>query len=138
MKPGSEGNLFVIRVERGEEIIGSILKLCEGNKIFGGTFTGIGAVERAELAHYDIIKKAYTNKVYDELLELTSLTGNVSSLDGKPYVHAHATLANNKMESIGGHLKSAVVGVTCEIFLTARPEIKRKYSEGMGVNLLEL
>lgn len=41
-------------------------------------------------------EKRYVSATLEEDMELTSLTGNVSSMDGEVYLHLHANFANEQ------------------------------------------
>ena len=84
---------YVISIGRGEEIIKSLLDFCEKNKIKLGHFSGIGAVNKAELAHYSVETKKYSTKIIEKPLEILNLSGNVTTMEGKCYIHAHIALA---------------------------------------------
>jgi hypothetical protein len=139
MKYKAEDSFFIIRIDRGEEIIAKLMEFCRENNVFCASFTGIGAVEKAEIGHYDVETKEYSSQTYEEKLEITNITGNIATMNNEPYIHAHVMLSDKEMKLIGGHLKSAVVAATCEIFLTTvATKVNRKYSEEIGLNLLEL
>src|SRR3989338_3358668 len=124
---------YVISIDRGEEIIKSLLNFCEKNNIRLGYFSGIGAVNSVELAHYSVETKKYSTKVINEPLEILNLTGNITSMEGKCYIHAHIALSDEKMNAVGGHLKSAVVSAACEIFLVKiGSEAERYYDKSIG------
>lgn len=132
-------NGYIIRIDRGELIIGSLKKFCKKNKVSLGSFSGLGAVGVAELAHYIVENRRYTTKKFKEPLEIVNMSGNVALMKGEPYVHCHATLSNQKMQAFAGHLVEAKVAATCEIFLlTFSGKIDRKHDEKTGLNLLEL
>ena len=129
----------VISIGRGEEIIKSLLDFCEKNKIKLGYFSGIGAVNNVELAHYSVETKKYSTKIIEKPLEILNLSGNVTTMEGKCYIHAHIALSDEKMDAVGGHLKSAVVSAACEIFLVKiGSEAERYYDKSIGLNMLKL
>ena len=129
---------YVISIDRGEEIIKSLLDFCEKNKIKLGHFSGIGAVNKAELAHYSVETKKYSTKIINEPLEILNMAGNVTTMGKKCYIHAHIALSDEKMNAIGGHLKSAVVSAACEIFLVKiDSEVERIYDKSIGLNMLK-
>ena len=139
MKYKSQGPFFVIRIDKGEEIFSSLIQFCKENNISSGSFVGIGATAKAELAVYDLEKKQYNIKTYNQPLEITNITGNITLMDNEPVVHAHITLSDEQMNVVGGHMKSAVVSLTCEIYLTKLDaQINRKKDEETGLNLLDL
>ena len=130
---------YVIRLERGEKIIDSIKNFCEKNKIKCGYFFGIGALDNVELAHYIVENKKYTSKVFKQPLEITNMTGNVTTMDNKVYLHCHITLGDEEMKVISGHLVEGKIAATCEIVLVSLDaKIKRKHDEFIGLNLLDI
>lgn len=131
-------NDYIISIGRGEEIIQTLMGFCEKNKIGLGHFSGIGAVNKAELAHYSVEAKKYSGKTINGPLEILNLTGNITSMGGKCCIHAHITLSDEKMNAIGGHLKSAVVSAACEVFLTDfGSKAEREYNKEIGLNMLK-
>ncbi len=127
---------YILRFDRGEEVMNELQQFCAEHKVRAGTFWGLGAAEGIELAEYDLKKKEYRSKEYSEMLEIASLTGNVALIDGKPALHAHGVFST--LENVyAGHVMKLVVGVTCEITLTVLPgEMKREYNEEIGLKLL--
>ena len=68
-----------------------------------------------------------------------SLYGNITTVEGKPFIHAHIALGDNTLAVRGGHLREAVVSVTCEVTLTRfRDDIGRKKDETSGLWRLAL
>ena len=47
------------------------------HRIAGGFFFGLGALDRVELANYDVSKKKYSSKKFTQALEMTSLLGSI-------------------------------------------------------------
>ena len=129
---------YVIVLSKGEKIIESLTELLIKNEMPMAYFWGIGAVSEAELAHFNLEKKEYSYKKFKGQLEIVSMIGNLAWLEGKPVVHAHISLGDNKMRLSGGHLKEATVSATCEIVLKVFEEkVERKHDPEIGLNLLK-
>ena len=129
---------YVIRLEKGEELIRALSEFCASNKIIFGYFYGVGAISKVELAHYSLETKEYSSRIIEEPLEICSLSGNVALLDGKISLHIHIVVSDREMKTYGGHLKEAVISATCEIFLKRiNSEVNRKFSEEIGLNLFD-
>ena len=63
----------------------------------------------------------------------------ISTVDGKPFIHAHVALGDNTFAVRGGHLKEAVVAAACEVVLVRfRDEIGRREDEASGLWRLAL
>lgn len=131
-------NTIVLRLEKGEEVIESINELCIKEKIKAGTITGLGATNNITIGLFKIDEKKYYSNSYNEDFEITNLTGNISVMNDKPYLHIHGTFGRIDGSCVGGHLNKAVISATCEIFITVIDgNIGRKFDENIGLNLIE-
>ena len=136
MQYRQSGNTWTVRLDLGEEIIAQLKKLCEDERIRLGRVEAIGATDRAVIGVYDLEKKEYYPEEISEFMEITSLNGNITTMDGKPYIHLHATLADQRHAVHGGHVVEMRVGATCEMFITVpEGEISRTRDEALGINL---
>ena len=116
----------------------AIKKFCKENNITSAHVSAIGAVSFAELGIYDLQKRDYFVKKFEQPLELTNLTGNVALYENDILVHAHATFSDEQSKAVGGHLKSAVVSFACEIFLTElKEQLNRTFDEETGLKLIK-
>ena len=71
-------------------------------------------------------------------MEITSLLGNVSQMNGEVYLHLHITLADENYNVHGGHLTSAVISATGEIIIdTIDGIVDREFDEEVGLNLFK-
>lgn len=139
MKYKKQKNTYIIRLFKGEKIIEALTKFLTEQKITSAYLLGIGAVSEAELAHYDLEKKKYSSKKFNEQLEIINMTGNIALLEGKPMIHTHIALGDKGMKVLGGHLKEATVAATCEIILkTFEENLEREHDPEIGLNLLKL
>ncbi len=133
------GPTYVVRLDAGEKIIETLTALCEREAIGGGYFSGLGAIGEAEIGRFDPSVQAYDWTVLSGPYEIVSLCGNITAVDGRPFLHAHIALGDNTFAVKGGHLKEAVVSVTCEITLVRfKDEIRRKKDEASGLWKLAL
>ncbi len=132
------GETYYVRLDRGDEIIGSLMEICEKEKIMSATYSGIGGCGSAEIQTFIPETGQFEMRYLNGMLELVSLNGNfVSDESGKLYHHTHAAFAykeNNEHLMDAGHIKSVVVLYTAEIEL--RPVvggiIRRKYDPETG------
>jgi uncharacterized protein len=132
------GDRIFVRLDRGEELLVALTRFCKDQGIGCASLTGIGAVEDSVLGYYDLGLFTYLNKTIPGVCELVSLTGNVTLVDGEPFIHAHACLGRRDLTILGGHLVQATVAVTAEVFLdpcegslerVLDPEVKLKLIE---------
>ena len=131
-------NTYVFSLKRGEELLEGIKEFCREHRVEAAFFHAIGAVNEVELAWYDLGAKQYVTTLFQEDLELVSLTGNVSKLGNNLVVHSHGVFSNKAMETKAGHVNKAVVSGACEIILTQlKGKIDRAFDEDTGLNLMQ-
>jgi len=131
------GDMYVLRLEIGEEIVSQLTGFCKAHGIGAGTVAGIGVVRRAKISYFDVRSGQYQHHAIEDYMELTSLMGNISIMEGVPYPHLHATLADKNFNLLGGHLSEAEIGVTGEIVLEPLEGVlERKHYQESGLNLL--
>ena len=119
------GDAVYIRVDRGEEIIASILTVCAREGIASATYSGIGGCSAAEIQTFDPALGQFQTERLEGMLELVSFMGNViSDGDGNRHHHTHALYAyvdGGAHKTRGGHIKSSTVLYTAEIELRPVP-----------------
>ena len=129
---------FVLRIEKGESAINTITQFCLEHKIESGFFNGIGAVDMAEIAHYNLQTKQYSTKQIEKPLEVTNITGNIAWYNEAPIVHAHVTLSDDEMRAIGGHVVELRVSGTLELFFTSTKKLVKDVDPVTGLKLFSL
>jgi predicted DNA-binding protein with PD1-like motif len=137
MKSRKVDRCFIMRLEKGEEVMKALRGFLLKEKISSAAFKGIGALQHATIGFYDLSKKKYYWQDFREC-EALSLSGNASLLKKGLFIHAHIVLSDSTFCCYGGHLKEAVVGATLEIVLQPFKAIERKFDRETGLNLLDL
>ena len=139
MKYQRFGERTEIRFESGDEFIASLTAFAQADAISFAVFSGLGAVRRARIAFFNIDTREYQTHELDEQFEVVSLIGNVALRDGKPLVHAHASLARKDLSVLGGHVMELVARPTIELWLRreAAP-VSRVPDEESSLALLDL
>ena len=130
-------NKWIVRIDKGEEVIQTIKKVCEDNKIKLGSISGIGAADRVTIGLFNTKNKQYQSQELIGDYEITNLSGNISTMNGEIYLHLHIGLSDSKYNAYGGHLTSAVISGTGEIIIEEiEGEIEREFNKEVGLNLL--
>lgn len=139
MRYKKTGSLFILRIDRGEEIVTTLKQFCTEQEISLGTVQGIGAINNAVIGLFATATKEYHTVTLSGDHEITSLIGNISTMDKQIYLHLHATLSDASHRAFGGHLTSAIVSGTCEIFIhTIDGRVDRTFDAGVGLNVFDL
>lgn len=129
---------YVIRLNKGEEVISSLKELCKNEDIKLAEITGLGAANLVEIGVFNVNTKEYNTKIFEGMFEITSLVGNVTRKDGEVYLHIHINFGDEDGIVKGGHLVRTNISATSEIILRKiEGEVGRKLSEEIGLNLLE-
>ena len=115
------GSTIYIRMDRGDEIIKSLISICQRERIRSATFNGIGGCSSAEIQTVDPAAGAFHTEEKRGMLELVTLMGNIiSDGDGSLHHHTHAMFSyveDGEHKVLAGHLKETVVLYTAEIEL---------------------
>ena len=129
---------ILARIDKGEEIIEKLMEICEKEKVKLANVNALGAVNDFTVGLFDTKEKKYFSKNYTGDYEIVSLTGSVSTMDGKLYNHIHMSAGDKENKVVGGHLNRAVVGATCEMFIfVVDGQVDRKFNQEVGLNLLK-
>ena len=129
---------YVLRLDPGEEVVASLSKLVEEKGITLATISALGAAKDVTLGVFDSVNKKYLSQRCQGTYEIAALVGNVTRMDGAPYLHLHITIANPEGEVRAGHLSACTISATMELFLQVwEGQVGRKFSETVGLNLME-
>lgn len=88
------GNDVVLRIQKGEEILTCLKEVCEKEHITLGSVTGLGAVGEVTLGVFNRENFAYEKQTYTGDMEIASCVGNISTMEGKNYLHIHMVVGN--------------------------------------------
>jgi predicted DNA-binding protein with PD1-like motif len=139
MKYQKDGNTVFVVVDRGEDLFSSLYKVQEELGFTGAQVKGIGALKNTEIGFFHCDEKNYDRVVLEEERELLSMDGNFTFNEGKPFFHLHVVLGNDDYTTSGGHLFSATVAVTLEVYLQINNlRVERHPNKEIGLNLCEL
>lgn len=130
------GDTLVIRMDRGEEIIQSLRLAAEKEGVRLASVEALGAVDDFTVGVFDTVEKQYHANHFTGAFEIVSLTGTVTTQDGKFYAHLHMSAGDREGRVFGGHLNSATVSATCEMVVRVLDgRVERQFDEGVGLNL---
>lgn len=88
------GETYYIRMDKGDEIVSGLLKVCEKEQISSAVFSGIGGLSEACVQIFIPEEGAFEDENIRGTLELVSLNGNiVSDREGALYHHTHALIS---------------------------------------------
>lgn len=131
------GNKILVRIDKGEEIVSNLEKVCIENNIKLWSIQWIWATNKVTIWLFATKNKKYYSKEFTGDFEIAPLVWNISTMNGKTYLHLHINIGDDKQNSYSGHLNSAIVSATFEWIIDIIDwEIDRKFNEEIGLNLI--
>jgi predicted DNA-binding protein with PD1-like motif len=118
MKQFASSNSTLLVLKRGEELHSALATFARETGITSAWLSGLGGAARATLGYYSLETKSYQWQEFEGPLEILSLTGNLSMVDGEPFWHIHGSFSDTELQAVGGHVKELTVGPTCELLIT--------------------
>jgi predicted DNA-binding protein with PD1-like motif len=107
--------IHVFRVKPGQELLDSISRYCQENRVSSGTIIGIiGSVENAKLNFLKALPGKYDSVDYSGPLEIVCAQGSIALKDDTLIIHIHIQLSGQDICS-GGHLAGATIFSTAEV-----------------------
>lgn len=116
-------NKIFVRMDRGEEIISTLLGICKTESIHTATFTGIGGCSEVTKLTYRPSSDSYEEHIVKSNLDVALIHGNITTDEtGILCHHTHSVMSytkeNDETEILAGHTLRAVVSYAAEITLT--------------------
>lgn len=130
---------YVLSLDNHVEVVEALSAFCREKNILAGSILGLGAINEATFRFLNPATRQYVDKSFDEQMEITNLTGNISQKDGAPYLHIHITASRSDYSCIGGHLLSARINGACELVVEDFGQVHagRRADAETGLNLYD-
>ena len=121
---------------KGDNINKTFESFAEVKGVGCAWLNGIGALENPEIGYYSLEDKSYYRKTFKGEYELTSLIGNITLKEGKPFSHTHITFSDTEFRVFGGHLFNANITAAGEFIMQfGSDEINREMNTEIGLPL---
>jgi predicted DNA-binding protein with PD1-like motif len=109
---GERDHLVVL--EKEEPVVACLLRFAAAEGIEGGWVSGLGSVKRVELGYYDLPKRTYLKRTFEDDVELVGASGNLAMKGEERILHLHASVSGPDLAAFAGHVFEATVAVTAE------------------------
>ena len=130
------GGDYLVRINRGEEVLEQLAAFCCAEGVKLASVTGIGATDQVTVGLYDVGEKAYHKETLTGPMEITSLVGSITTEGEEPYLHLHITVCGHDLAVKGGHLNACRISATCELHIHAMDgRVGRQYDAETGLKL---
>ena len=136
MKFRMEKSRAYMTLAKGDNINKTFESFAEVKGVGCAWLNGIGALENPEIGYYSLEDKSYYKKTFKGEYELTSLIGNITLKEGKPFSHTHITFSDTEFRVFGGHLFNANITAAGEFIMQfGSDEINREMNAEIGLPL---
>ena len=136
MKFRMEKSRAYMTLAKGDNINKTFESFAEVKGVGCAWLNGIGALENPEIGYYSLEDKSYYRKTFKGEYELTSLIGNITLKEGKPFSHTHITFSDTEFRVFGGHLFNANITAAGEFIMQfGSDEINREMNREIGLPL---
>lgn len=139
-----EKSTIYLRVDKGEEVVETIKRVCAQEQVKGGYFQGIGACDAAVLSTWITEREDFIQHDLSGMLEMISLMGNILTDQNEELLtHSHAVFSyltdDGEVGVTAGHLEEAWISYTGEIVLTpAEEKISCMFDQRAGIDVWKL
>jgi predicted DNA-binding protein with PD1-like motif len=131
-------NRYIVSIDNHTEIVKALNAFCKEKGIQSGSISGIGAIGELTLRFFNPKTKAYDDKTFREQMEISNLTGNISSMDGLVYLHLHITVGRSDYSALAGHLLFATLNGAGEFMVEDYgKQVSRVYNSDLGLNIYD-
>jgi len=129
---------YVLVFAKGDEVMSGLMEFAQKYNVKSAHYQAIGDALSAKIGVYDYSHKQFKVIPITEPSEVTSLTGDIAVLNGKPAPHSHLNLAAADGSVRGGHLLELVIGPTLELFMTVEPTpLYKKRNAEFDANVID-
>ena len=130
---------FAVIFEKGDEVIETLRRFANEQRLLASHFTAIGALSDVVIGFFDPAKKQYKKIPIREQVEVLSLTGDIAFEGDVPKIHAHIVVGKSDGTAHGGHLIAGHVFPTIELILVESPKyLQRRLDKETGLALIDL
>ena len=124
-------------LKAGAKIPDDIVAIAAREKIATARVEAIGGVDKVRLAYFNRASRKYEEHDFAEFFEVTSLLGNITQKEGKPFLHVHGNFGRKNLSVVGGHVMTASVFPIMEVVITpTKNKALRKFDEALGLNII--
>ena len=132
------GNTIFARMDKGEEILESLRLIAEKENIRLASVSALGATDDVTVGVFRTAEKKYYANNFSGDMEIVSLTGTISTMNGEYYAHLHMSVGDTEGHVVGGHLNRAVISATCEMVINVVDgAVERSFDESIGLNTFD-
>jgi uncharacterized protein len=120
---------YLIYLEPGDELLRCLIQFAREQEVDTAIVSGLGSVSELELGTGGSRDREHRRSTLQEPLEICSLTGTLTLVDGEPFPHLHGSFARQDHSLVGGHIYQAVCAMGAELALQVSADSLAALSE---------
>jgi predicted DNA-binding protein with PD1-like motif len=129
---------WLVVLEKDEKVVAHLLRLAADKGIEGGWVNGLGSLKEVEMGYYDLPRRTYLRRKFEEDMELAGAVGNLAMHGPEPVLHLHGSISGPELISFTGHVFEARVAVTAEFLVRDfGVRVERAEVPAVGLKLLQ-
>ncbi len=135
MQVKREGNRIFAKLEKGEDVLGSLDKIVKEQHVQSGEILwGVGMIKGLTVGYFN--GKEYEKETFSDNLEVVSFHGSIA--ENEPVFHIHSSCAGKTHGVIGGHLFGGVADPLLEVSISVFEEIRAERKINPASGLMEI
>ena len=128
----------IYSLKAGAKVPEDIVAIAARERILTARVEAIGGVNDLRLAYFNHVSKKYEEHDFHEFLEVTSILGNITLKDRRPFLHIHGTFGRKDLSVLAGHVMAATVFPLLEVVVTpTKNRALRKFDQELGLNVIK-
>jgi hypothetical protein len=137
MQVKREGNRIFVKLEKGDDVLGSLEKIVKENEVKSGEILwGVGMIKGLTVGYFN--GKEYEKETFNDNLEVVSFHGSIA--ENEPIFHIHSSCAGKTHAVVGGHLFGGVADPLLEVSISVFESIRaeRKVNPASGLKEISI
>lgn len=128
-------NEIFIKIERGEDVLGTLTQVIEENHVGSGeVIWGVGMIRNLQIGYFN--GREYEKETFEKAMEVVSFHGSIAEND--PRFHIHSSCAGQDHGVVGGHLFGGIADPLLEVRIKKFDKIKATRQDNPKTGLREI
>jgi uncharacterized protein len=107
---------FIVVLKPGDEVLRCLIQFAREQEVDTAVVSGVGTISELELGTGGP-DRGQRRHQWREPLEVCSLTGTLTLVDGEPFPHLHGSFARRDSSLVGGHVYQAVCATGTQLVM---------------------
>ncbi|MBL7480196.1 PPC domain-containing DNA-binding protein [Legionella bononiensis] len=125
---------FILVLNETDNVFAALSYCALQTRLKSASVHALGSIANIKLGYFHHDKKHHDIKEFAGIYEIVSLTGSITTTEGKPFIHIHAGISKEAFTVFGGHVIDAFSGPVSEFIINPLSStIPRTFDESLGI-----